>query len=387
MNRRKKGIEAYTREKGKGKNHDLDFNGEKDVPFLPEKIPNLKVKKEEEAAEEILHKEKGSEGLKKAAKFLLYIGKDHAAEVLKHLSPDEIEGITREITQIHALTKKEGEALLKEFGLKLKQPSLNQGGMATAQEMLKGAFGEKKSEEILRKAVPHGGSRPFEFLNDLEFHQILQLVKHEPAPVMAVILPHLESSLSSKILEALTPEKQKDVVLRLARMDKIDTDVLIRMEDALKDKIRKQGKVITEEVDGKTVLADILKHMALTEEEKIIDELESMDPELSRDIKSRLFSLDSVLKIHDKDLQKALRDFDERELAYVLKGKDLNFKEKILSNISERRRTLIEEEMEYLGPVKKSDVDKSTNDFLQYLRIMAEEGKIVLKRENDYYIE
>jgi flagellar motor switch protein FliG len=211
-------------------------------------------------------------------------------------------------------------------------------------------------------------------------------MKREPVSVMSVILPQLDRSLASKVIEVLPPADQKEVVSRMARLQKIDKDVLVRMEEALKEKIRKQGKIITEEVDGSSVLADILKHMTISDEYNIIEDLSDDNPDLAKEIKEKLFSTETVLQLYDQDLQRVLRDFDDHELAILLKGKDDMFRDKIFSNLSERRRMLIGEEMEFLGALKKSDVETSTREFLRYLQTMVDEGKVVVRRENDYYI-
>ena len=341
---------------------------------------------QQEMTEGLIKASTGTEGFRKAAKLILLLGTDEAVKVLKHLEPEEIEAISTEIATIEKIDRIESEHLLKEFGLVMKKPIPRQGGLGAARDILHIAFGDEKGEEFLKRVMPHGTGKPFEFLNDLEFHQIVQLMKHEPVSVMAVVLPQLDTKLASKVVEVLPPEDKKEVVSRMARLQKIDKEVLVRMEEALKEKIRKQGKIVTEEIDGTSTLADILKHMTISDEYNIIEDLTDYNPELARDIKEKLFSTETVLQLYDQDLQRVLRDFDDHELAILLKGKDDDFKEKIFINISERRKMLIEEEMEFLGALKKSDVEKSTREFLRYLQAMVDEGKVVIRREDDYFV-
>ena len=417
MNWNKRGINAYKREKGQGSGHDLDFDGEKDIPIVSlttGKLAQQKKqkkkpvtgkqpageapaeggrldfqdqKRQEELTESLIKASTEAEGYRKAAKLLLLLGTDQAVRVLKHLEPEEIEAISGEIAAIRKVDRIEAEHLLKEFGMIMKKPIPRQGGIGAARDILHIAFGDEKGEEFLKRVMPHGKGKPFEFLNDLEFHQIVQLMKHEPVSVMSVILPQLDRGLASKVIEVLPVNDQKEVISRMARLRKIDKDVLVRMEEALKMKIRKQGKIVTEEIDGTSVLADILKHMTISDEYNIIENLHDENPDLAKDIKEKLFSTDTVLQLYDQDLQRVLRDFDDHELAVLLKGKDSDFREKIFTNLSERRRMLIEEEMDFLGALKKSDVEKSTREFLRYLQAMADEGKVVLRRENDYFVE
>lgn len=313
----------------------------------------------------------------------MLLDKDDAAKVMQHLSPEEIEAVSKKIAETGTVDSEEAKKILNEFGLIQEKGRTYFGGPEAAKSILVNAFGEEQGEKLFKKAVPYGGAKPFAFLNDYEFPQILMILKKEPPSVLGIVLQYLEPALASKVLESLTPEVQKNVVKHIAGMEKIDTDVLSRMEGIIKEKILKQGKVVTEEIDGRTVLADILKHVGAAAEEEILKDLETADPGLSEAIRDRLFGTDTVLQLHDKDLQEVLRDYADSELAFILKGKTDEFTNKILFNVSERRRELIENELLYLGEVKRSEVDKSTKEFLRYLQGQVEEGKLRLLRNDD----
>ena len=327
-------------------------------------------------------------GLEKAAKFIMLLGKERAVEILKHLDVTDVEKITRAIAQSGSISGSEAREILSEFGIIQAQGIPVQGGPETARKMLIAAFGEEKGESYFKRSVPLGGNKPFDFLNEYEYPQIIMILKKEPSHVIAVVLSYLSADLASRVLEALTPEHQKEVVKHIARMKKIDSEVLARMEEVIKNKIMTQGKVITEEIDGKKALADILRHVNQSAEREILGEIGMVDPELSEEIKDLLFTVDALLNLYDRDLQEVLRDYADDELALLLKGKSEEVKQKLLGNVSERRRELITGEMSYMGEVKRSDVDRATRDFLQYIQQMMEEGKIVLMdpRSGDTFV-
>jgi len=317
-------------------------------------------------------------GVDRASKFLMLIGKDDAAKVMKHLSQEEIEAISRKIAGTERIDSDEAMEVYNEFGYIREKGKTYFGGPEVAKEMLINAFGEDRGEQLFKRVVPYGGNKPFSFLNDYEFQQILMILKKEPPGVLGIVLDYLEPVTASKILEALPPDVQTEVVKTIATKKKIDSEVLSRMEDVIMDKIMKQGKVVTEEIDGTSVLADILKHVSTATEQEILSNLEEENPDLSEEVKEKLFGIEAVLQLYDKDLQNVLRDYGDDELAFMLKGKEDQFREKILSNVSERRRELIEGELIYLGEVKRKDVEKATKDFLRYLQAQVDEGKIRL---------
>ncbi|MCK4540981.1 MAG: flagellar motor switch protein FliG [Spirochaetales bacterium] len=325
-------------------------------------------------------------GYRKVAKFLLLLGKEDAGRILKHLDPAEIEKITREITGIKGIEKVEADRILEDFGLLARKGVVRQGGAETARTMLSAAFGEERARALLKRVHPFAEDRPFAFLADVENLQIALLLKSESPAVKAIILSHLEAKKASALLKTFSLKDQTEIVLWMARMKPVHPDALVKMEEVLIDRLRTQGRVITEEINGPDTLAGILKHMHLSEEETLLQGLESIDPELSKNLRERLFTIDLILKMRDKDLEDILREFAEEEIAVILKGKEDSVKEKILSNVSNRRRVLINEEHECLGKMLKVDVDAATKEFLEYIRTLTEEGKIVIDQKNEYLV-
>ena len=322
-------------------------------------------------------------GATRAAKLLMLLDSDDAARIVQHLTEEEVETITREIADIGRIDSEEVDTILKDFKVKKKAVKPVTGGPAMAKEMLVSSLGEEEGLALYRRAVPIEIDNPFDFLDDLDFQQILMLLKREPPPVISSILPYLDSRKASEVLEALPPESQMNVVRRIAKMDRVSPEALMKVAEALREKIRKQGRLITEEVDGPRVLAEILNNMSIDRERGILAYLDEYNPELVEDIRDRLYTIEVVFHIDDQDLQALLREFSEGEIATILKGKESDIRSRILDNVSERMRQLVEEESDRLGPVKRRDVDGATRDFVTYIRELAEEGKIVLSRREE----
>ncbi|RKX94252.1 MAG: flagellar motor switch protein FliG [Spirochaetes bacterium] len=331
--------------------------------------------------------EKKDIGYRKAAKFLLLLGKKEAAEVLKHFSDEEIKAITREIATIKRIPKDESVKILEEFGyLKPKKPQITNGGVEAARELICYALGEEKGLEVFNKVLPFGGEKPFAFLEDLENEQLIMVLRKESAAVLAIIFSYLDPLKASVILEALHPDVQKQIVLRMSGMKRVAPEAVRAIETTLIERVRTQGKVVTEEIDGSSVLAAILKNMNLSDEGRILSELADVNEDISKEVKEKLFTVDSVLDLRDKDLQKVLRDYSDKEIAVLLKGQNEGFRKKIFGNLSSRRVEFITMEEDALGPMLRSEVDKSMKDFLDYLRELELRGSILFTGRKDEYI-
>jgi len=330
--------------------------------------------------------DKDTKKYEKVAKVLLLLGKEEAASVMKHFKPDEVEKIASSLTKIKTINNDEAITLLKEINKKAFIKDTFSGGVETARQMLCTAFGKEKGEQFLYKALPDAREKPFEFLQDLETHQIKLALKDEPETVISVVMNYLEPEKSAALLKEYTKEEQKNILLRLASGGKIPREVFEQMEKIIKEKVRLQGNVVTQVIDGRSKLANILKFMDVKDEEEIIRDISEFDPDLSKEIEDQVYTIDIILKISEKDLHKILNSFSDREVAVILKGQETEIKDKILSSLSQTRQKSIQYESEYLGIMRKSEVNIAVREFIDYIKQEEKDGSIIIDRSGDLVI-
>lgn len=327
-------------------------------------------------------------GYSKAARFLMLLGKEEAAKVMRHLDEEEVAGITKEIAQVDKIESNEAIKILEEFGYLLKtQDLVARGGVAMAEAILRKAFDEEKATVLVNKLKNRTAPHPFSFLMDLDFEQVRLLLKDESAPVLTAILPHLSPDRAAEVLHSLDEELQLQIVMRMAKLKEISPEVLRQAEGSLKERIRAQGQIVTEEIDGQAALAEILRNMKYANEREIMEQLELTEPALAKDIEKKLLTMDVLLRISDRDLQSVLRDFSDNELALLCKGLNENQVAQIRSNLSTRRWASIVAESEDIGAVFRSEVDKAVEDFLDYIKLQKEKGEISIIKDGDKVVE
>lgn len=326
----------------------------------------------------------GASGIEKAAKFLLLLGQDEAANVIRHLKPAEIEKVSREIANIDRIETAEANQILTEFGWLAKTQGANlEGGPEIAERMLQAAFGPDKAREVLRKAMPES-VRPFAFLNDFDARQLMVLLKDESPQMLAMILTYIEPKLASGVLSELPAPMRADVIKRIARLDRAAPDVIERVEAVLRDKAAKIGRTdVGERIDGAAVLAGILKHIDGDLESSILSGIDEDNPDLSKNIRERLFTIDDILRVPDRTMQKGLRELSEHDIALVLKGKSQEFRDKVLANVSQGKRMMVLEEYDIMGTVRRDEAEKATRSFLEYYKRRWEDGELVLDGDDD----
>ena len=319
---------------------------------------------------------------RRVAKFLLLIGEDEAAKILPHLSESQIEKIIPDIASIRTVSKEEAAVIMEEFNGLLNK-AREEGCVETAREMLEKAYGKKRADELLKKAMPLEGKVPFTYLRDADNERVYLLIKDENPGVQSMVLSHLDPKKAAKIINLMTPEEKKEVVMRLAKMEPVSPDVLRRVDQAMHEKSLNQTVEKAENIDGRNALAQILKKMDAGAENDILTYLSEDDPDLGQDLRSRLFTMDDVVKSDDRFVQEKLREMTEIDIAYLIAAKPDDFREKILSNISAGRRAEVRVQEDILKPMRRSDCERITSEFFSKLRRAFEEGHLIIKDRND----
>jgi flagellar motor switch protein FliG len=344
---------------------------------------------ERPAASSVARPTAGSGGDRRTAsgrvgKLLMLLGREDAARVLEHLSEEEVEAVARQIAATDQLGPDDGAEILAEFGFQMEsRPAV--GGRAAARSILTRAFGEEEAETILLRALGEK-RRHFAFLEELEAAHVRALVKDESTAVVALVLGHMSPTDAAEVLKLLPGDVRVSVLRRMARSQEVDIEVVRRVEESLRAKIERIATAQSEELDGRSTLAEILRHMDHAHEESLLEALEERDAELVADIEDRLFTIDTLLLIDDRQLADVLRAYSDHDLALVLKGKDEEIRAKVLRNLSDRRRGIVAEEYRFLGPVPKREVAEATGALLSDLRKLEADGRLVVRREGDQYI-
>ncbi|MDR1318132.1 MAG: flagellar motor switch protein FliG [Treponema sp.] len=330
--------------------------------------------------------------VRRVAKFLILIGGDQAAKILAELDTGQVEALSREIASLRGIRAGEGEAILAEFRSLFSAPyglsGASSGGVEAARRILYAAFGPEKGEALLNKTVPDSKGNLFGFLEDFSPEQLGLLLKDEAPTAAALILSRLPSKSSADVLAGMNLERKLEIARRIARQAEVSPEVLERVAAAVKDKARHIGRSGAEApaIDGMKTLAAILKQGDYSFGDRLIGELEEVNPDLGRDLKERLYTLDDVTLALDRPLQEKLRTMSDKDIAVLLKGRGEEFGGKILSNVSSQRREAVVEEGEILGAVPKSDCDAAAREFLAWFRKAREDGSMPLLSDEDVFV-
>lgn len=324
---------------------------------------------------------------RRVAKFLVIVGIDEAAKILPHLTEEQTEKIIPEIASIQKITPEESASILEEFE-SLIEKAREEGGLETARNILTKAYGSEKAEDMLKKSVKYPDGKPFDYLSDANAERIKVLIDGESDAVKSLVLSQIEPKKAAKVINLMDVDDKKKIVLRLAKMKPVAPEVLAEIDRSLHEKLLTQNTENSQNMDGRGVLAQILKRMNPSVENSIINTLSEQDPELGEDLRKRLFTEEDVIGSDDRFIQNYLHDMEDRDIAVLIYGKNDAFREKILSNVSKNRRRVILDEESMIHHLTKSDSEKMTSSFYSVLRRAWENGDLRVsgRDEGEVYV-
>ena len=317
--------------------------------------------------------------LEKVAILFVALGQEVAGEVMKFLSDFEIEEITQAIAKLSNVTVEMQDRILEEFEQHLLAGEwVSTGGIDYARGALERAVGPRKAQEILDR-VASTTSSGFYILRNVSPDQVAPFISNEHPQTIALILSQLDPAQAAGILQQLPERTQSDVAYRIATMENITPAVLKEIEESLEQSLRDVLGGDTD-VGGPKVVADILNLTGSTVEKNVLDQMDATDPEIAEAVRNLMFVFADIAKLTDKEIQTLMREVDQKDLVIALKAAEESVKDKILSNMSDRVRNFISEEIEFLGPMRLSEVEEVQLRIVQNVRQLEEQGQISIIR-------
>jgi flagellar motor switch protein FliG len=264
------------------------------------------------------------------------------------------------------------------YSLRMAAQSVKEGGLDYAKSLLKDSLDPKMADRVIQQIQTQVQRTPFAFLQKAESENLLTFIQDEHPQTIALIVSHLPHHKASEILVGLPPQKQVEVVRRVANMEQTNPDVIREVEAGLESRLSNMLQHSMERVGGVETVAEILNLCDRASEKSIMEGVESEDPDLVEQIRRLMFVFEDIMLVNDKGIQAVLKEVDNDELCLALKTASDALKDKIFNNMSARAADLIKEDMQYMGPVRLSDVEAAQQRIVDVVRRLEDAGEIVI---------
>lgn len=323
-------------------------------------------------------------GPERAAIFMMSLGEQHAAEVLKHMEPREVQKVGTAMAHLSGVPKSSLNHVLGEFaGIVSEQSALAVDTDSFITNVLVAALGEEKAASVIDRILLGKNSKGLESLKWMAPGAVAEVVKNEHPQIIAIVLSYLESDHAAEVISHLPERARPDVLMRIATLDGIAPAALQELNAVLEKQFTGSAGTQTSEVGGVKVAAGILNFIESASEAAITETITETNAKLAQDIQDQMFVFDNLVDIDDRGMQQVLREVQSDNLIIALKGASSEVQEKIFGNMSARAGEMMKEDLDAKGPVRLKDVEDAQKEILAVVRRMADAGDIVLGGKGD----
>ena len=314
--------------------------------------------------------------IRKAAVLLMSLPQEQAAKLLTKLDAKQVEAVSIEIARLGSITGEEQETVIRDFA-NASPTGLTggSGGLGVAKNLLEQALGKNATATLdcVRQSIE---ALPFGFLQKVDSQNLLTFIIDEHPQTIALILSHMPPQQAAAIINGLPAERQLSVVRRVATMGQTSPEIIHEVEQGLEHRMASVMSQQFEKAGGVEAVAEILNVVDRATERSLLENLAQEDPDLVEEIRRLMFVFEDITKFSDRDIQTVLKNVDSSQWAMALKGASEDLKQKILGNMSKRAAALLQEEMEYLGPVRASNVEQVQQQIVDIIRRLEDMGEI-----------
>ena len=317
--------------------------------------------------------------------FLIVIGPDAAAEILKTFDDTEIELISREMSNYPMISDEVRKQVFDEFSPLIGESCMaTMGGLPFAQRTLEIAKGDFKASSIIGRVGPTGSSlEVIKDISEMEGRQIFNLIKNEQPQTIAFVISYLDSAKSGEIFTMLAPDVREDVIERLGSIESTSLDLVAKIVRSLGKHFDTKVRPTFHHSGGVRAVASLLNGIDKEMSKGLLARLEERNAQLGAAIRRKMFSFDDLQRLQSADLQRVLREVDSADLAVAMKSASEVLRDKIYGSISKRAAESLRDEISMLGPVRLKDVETAQDTIIQVVRRLEEEGSVSLDNSED----
>ena len=326
--------------------------------------------------------EKSLKGSEKAAILLSLLPEEVTVKIFKHLKEHEIEKLIKQILTIEPPSKETAKQIVEEAFNSLKEIAPIKIAPDNLKKILEQALPPDKLEKLLADTLTvEEGKAIFRELEKMDPKFVANIIQNEHPQVIALILSQLKPQKAAEIIQYL-PKRlgvtnvQEEVIKRIASIEKISSDMLKMVADTLEEELLTVGAGKEETLSGVDIAAEIVNILPKELAQEILDEIRKENASLADTIEEKMFKFEDIVKLDNRAIIEILKVVDKNDLLIALKGAPPEILDKFLSNMSKRAAQMFLEDMEILGPVKKSDVEKARKKIIATIKSLIEKGVI-----------
>lgn len=327
------------------------------------------------------------EGPERAAILLMTLGEEKAAEILRHMTPDEVQTLGTAMTSINTITQQHIRGVLDTFIENLgNQSALSIGTQDFLHKTLTGALGRDKANNMMSQVLIDSNPKGLETLKWMESSSVANVIRNEHPQIIAIVLAHLSRDKAGAVLDLLSEEIQTDVMVRVASLDKVHPAALEELDEIMQRRFEEEPDVVITGIGGIDAAAEILNSVSSETEKRVFESFKDLDGDMSDKIQEKMFVFENLLALDDRGMQLLLRGIAQDKVVKALKGASEEIQEKVFRNVSKNASDMMRDDLQATGPMRLKDVEDVQKEIMAIAQRLADEGQISLGGKDDDFV-
>jgi flagellar motor switch protein FliG len=331
-------------------------------------------------------------GATKAAMFLMGVGDQISADLLRKLDADEILRVSSEISALEAVAPQHMATVFREFETLTGSSRLfAKGGAGFARRLLVQALGAENAQKLLdappeSPAKVRDGNSSLQILQNTDPRQLGGFLRNENPQTIALVLSNLSAEAGAAVFQSLPPGTQAQAAVRMAALDRISPEVFRKITEAIGSKLKAVRQVSRS--DGMRSLAGLLNNVDGALSDKILADIEVENQTAATALRNLMFSFEDILTIDKKGMKALVGQLDSKILTLALKGAAGEIREHFTQCMSQRSAEMLAEDIEALGAVRIRDVQAAQQQVVSVVRQLQQQGVLSVSRggQDEYVV-
>ncbi len=312
-------------------------------------------------------------GAEKAAILMLALPADRVRQLLAKLDDSEVERILAAVSRFDEIPATTLDKVLREFQEAIGKHELSvHGGRERALGLIQSTLEAGRASRLMEK-LGRDEKRVDWTLREYSPSFIAETIEQEHPQTIAVILAQIPADRGSLVVAQLPDEVQSEVLMRIAGLDSVSSDVVWDIEEELSLMFERKKSAPTP-LGGTEAAAKLLNGVPKSDSQTILEGVDSRDPDMAGEIRKRMLTFNDLYGIDKRGFQTLLREIPTEDLVVALKTATDEMKEKVFSNVSSRAADQIREESELLPPMRLSEIETIQQQIVDVARRLEEEG-------------
>lgn len=324
--------------------------------------------------------------LEQAAILMLSMGDEASAGILRNFSREEIVSISQAMARLSNVKQNTVSDVIGRFFDDYKlQSSIKGASRSYLAGMLGKALGSDITRNLLDSIYGEEIRAKMARMEWIDPKQFAALIAKEHAQMQAVFLAFLPPGMATDVLEAMPPERQDELLFRIANLSEVNSDVIAELEQLIDRSLRvlsTQGS----QVRGVKQAADIMNRFK-GDRNQMFELLRAHNDDLVGKIEDEMYDFFILSRQNQEVLQTLLEVIPLDEWVVALKGAEPELVRAIQGAMPKRQMQQMESINRRQGPVPLSRVEQVRKEIMGVVRDLAAEGDLQVQLFREQTVE